>query len=340
LHYQILLALINGVPGHPHFGSNNYIRRLIERFRSPDANERSALAQLVLAIRSARPSAGAAILQMVLVCLSDYLEGLLSPYVVAPALEVVQRYSEEKPDAVLYLRHILPLLGSLHYISFHEAMQQIVRYFVFKLPQTAAPTMKAIIAKFPLTHSAKAVEFLRLLTAVLPRVPERVLHAEVKTIFMLYTRCFGLEQVKVAQAACSVFDTLELEKLLSGHARTLYSAIYPVLLQASKDSWSPNIVTCVDDVFKTLGRLNTTAFQEVVRQPGGKITRSEELPNWAGIARRASRVDTQFNLAEKLVEIQRVFAMPAPMPAPMTLQTTKPMGLGGSIARSGSPGLT
>jgi hypothetical protein len=269
---------------------------------------------------------------MILFCLCDYLEGVRSPHVVAPALEVLQRYCEEKPDAALYLRHILPLFGSMHYISFQGAMQQFVRHFVSKLPQTAVPTVKAIIAKFPLTCPAKAVEFLKLLTTVLPRVPERVLRADVKTIFMLYARCFGLAQVKVTQAACSIFDRVELEPLLIAHAKSLYPAIYPILSQATNNSWSTDIVTGVDEVFRTLARLNTAVFQEVVRQKGFTLAQSEELPKWAGIARRVSRIDMQFNLAEKLVEIQKVFAVPTPR----SLPATELLAVGKALVRSGS----
>jgi hypothetical protein len=332
IHYQVVLALITGVPNHKHFGDSQYIRRLIDRFESPDPNERGALARLIFAIRAARPVMSDAILQMVLVCLDDYLEGVRSPHVVEPALEIVQRYSEEKPDAALYTRHILPLLGSLHYVSFQGAMHQIVKHFVSKLPQTATPTMEAIMGKFPLTHSAKMVEFLRLLSSVLTRVPERELHANMKTIFLLYSRCFGLAQVKVAQAACSVFEKVELEPVLIDHAKILYLAIYPLLLQASRESWSNDIVACVEEVFKTLGRIDASVFQEVVRNKGMKLTRSEELSKWAGIARSASRVDKAFNLAEKLVEIQKAFAVPAYQ----SLRSTEATGLARPSMRIGS----
>jgi hypothetical protein len=83
-----MLVMVSALPDHDHFARVGYVLRLIGRFRSLDAAERASLAQLVLAVRNARPNLSERILRQVLFSVMDYIDRQQPPHVVGPALMV------------------------------------------------------------------------------------------------------------------------------------------------------------------------------------------------------------------------------------------------------------
>jgi hypothetical protein len=318
LNYQIMNAIILAFPEYPRFGGMPYIQSLIERFRCPDLNERSSLAYLLVAIQNSRPTLRAQILKLALDATIGYLDGQKSPFVVAPALTIVSQNFSDKPptpedpgDLPLYFRYILPLFGGLHYVGYQTQMSQIVDLMLKSVPlQTATPTMKAIMLRFPLTRSSKTIEFLRLLTIVLGKVPQRDIRAHMKPIFLLFARCAAMGQVKVTAAACPVWNKIELEPLIMDNAKFIFGLVYPILTAAQRDAWSQDISLKIEDVFRIFARIDSGVFQDLCRgrAPLPIDSSQDQLKTWAGIARTASKVDPQLNLSAKLFEIQKHFS--------------------------------
>jgi hypothetical protein len=321
LNYQILTAIVAGRPGDVYFSDLKYIKKLVWRFTSPDPVEGAALANLVNVIRKGASSLTPAILLLVLRTCIEYLEGCKPPYVVGPSLIVAHSiFSEDPPtrdnpvNSDLYCRYILPLFGALHYASYQSHIATIVELFVKCSPAVnATPTMKAIIKHFPVTRSAKSIEFLRLLTTVLARVPTADVHANMRSIFLLFANCLTLGHIKVASAACPVWNRIELEPFIMDNARAIYPIVFPIMQQGQREAWSNDIVSFIEEIFRILNRIDSLVFQELCRQkskqPAPQSPFQESLKNWATIARAASKADRHLNLGEKLVEIQKTFSM-------------------------------
>jgi hypothetical protein len=150
---------------------------LVDRFRVSDANERTAVADLLNAVRIVHPEMRNQLLRLALEAAVDYLDSQRSPHVVLPALVfATQCFTETPPtpantqDVPLCFRSVLPLLGALRFRSFQTQIAAIIELFVKNLPLvTGAATMRALLQRFPVTRSSEAIEFLRLLTVVLSK---------------------------------------------------------------------------------------------------------------------------------------------------------------------------
>jgi hypothetical protein len=192
-------------------------------------------------------------------------------------------------------------------------MSTIVELFVKGAPAVnATRTMKALMGHFPLTRSAKIIEFLRLLTSVLTRVPMADVHANMREIFLLFANCAALGHSKVVSASCPFWNRIELEPLIIDNAQAIYSLVFPILQQAQRDAWSNDIHNSIESIFKILSRIDSLVFRELCRQKPKQSSSHppshESLQSWASIARAASKTDRCVNLCEKLVEIQKAFA--------------------------------
>jgi hypothetical protein len=321
LHYQLLNRIVATFPGEPRFGEESYLRMVIERFRMPDVNERTALAALLTEICASRPAIRDRLLQLVLFAAVDSAERQRSPYVTCPALIVALHCFSNPPptpnnttDLPLYFEYILPLLGTLHYGSFKTQIGAIIELFVRGVPALAAnPTMQAMLSRFPQTRSAKAIEFIRLLTIVITKTPRSHIKANMRRIVLLYTRCMTLGQVKLAAMATIIWSRIEIESLIMDNARSVFPLLYPILRSAEHEAWCSDISASIEEVFRVFNCIDSSVFQDLCR---GKIapivstSLSEMMKTWASIARTAAKFDSELPLVEKMAEIQKEFSPP------------------------------
>jgi hypothetical protein len=318
LNYQILTGIATALPGGP-FANIEYIRRVVWRFRSPDLAERLALAQFALAVNAGAPALTRDLLFLCLTNCIDYLEQVNPPYAVAPCLIVVNGILSEDPptrenpaNVGLYKQYILPLLGGLHYLGYHTQFLQLFDLFVKGAPAvTATPTMKALMAHFPLTRSAKAIEFLRMLTRAVAAAPVQDVYANMRSMFLLFANCTALGQVKVAAAAAPIWNRIEIEPLIIDNTQFVFALVYPILQQAQRETWSNDIALSIEDIFRVLNRIDSLEFQALCRGKSKAAPQNptqDSLKNWAALARAASKADRNLSLGEKLVEIQKVFS--------------------------------
>jgi hypothetical protein len=173
--------------------------------------------------------------------------------------------------------------------------------------------MKAILGRFPQTRSNKAIDFLGLLTVVLTKVPNRDLKANMKPIFLLFARSLAMGQVKLAAAACPIWNRIELEPLIMDNAKFIFGLVYPIMTNAIKDTWTPDISQKIDEILRVMNRIDSAVFQDLCRGKRMAVGEApqDELKTWASIARTASKADRGLNLAEKLFEMQRHFSASA-----------------------------
>jgi hypothetical protein len=312
LNYQILLTLAKALPGHSALANVTHLKKLIAQFEFPDLTERTSLAQFILAIRAGAPPFTRDILRFILRSCLDYLNGGKSPWVVSPSLIIANAIFAENPQKNIsfYIKSILPLLGGIHYICYQMQLSPIIDLFLNNAPTiTSTPTLMALITHFPVTTSNKGMEFLRLITVVLTRIPSNDLRANLRPLFGLLTRCGSSGNIKIILASYPAWMRIDLEPTLVENTHELIKFVYPILLQAQRESWSPNIEGTIENIFRLLNRIDSFVFQEFCRQRANLQQLGESsLRNWAMVARMASRIDKTVNLGEKLAEIQKMFS--------------------------------
>jgi hypothetical protein len=268
LHYHVLKTIVLAAPATSHFAQISYARRVFGQFDAPDMNERSALAELLLAIGDTRPSLRGAIARLALDCTVDYIERQRSAYAVAPALIVAGEYLATAPlewAVPLYCRYILPLFGAVHYDTFHGQMARIVEFFHHAVPEVAAPvTIQALLLRFPNGCVKKSVEFLRLLSSAFQSCPIALPELWMMRALSLLARCLDSGHIKVAVAAAEIWGLHEIESVLRAKAREVLTLVYPLLLRAQK-SWTPSIVDAIGEVFMALHRASPVALREFAK---------------------------------------------------------------------------
>lgn len=212
----------------------------------------------------------------------------------------------------VYYKYILPLLGAVHFPVCAESMISIVDQFVKGNPKLVMPTIYELVRHFPITRSVKTITFLKMLTNAMTKINVRDFKKNMKLLFHLYVKCTVGPQVKVSDASLGVWHKIELEPLIMDNAKVIFPFVYPILSKGMRENWSQDVINNIDDIFQTMNRIDSFIFQELCRQKPSQnnaVTANDHLKTWAIIARAASKSDSKLNLATKLAEIQRVFAV-------------------------------
>lgn len=212
----------------------------------------------------------------------------------------------------VYLQYVLPLLGALHFPTCSDNMFSIVDQFVKGSPNLVMPTITELVRHFPITRSVKTITFLKMLTVSMTKMNVRDFKKNMKLLFHLFVKCTTGPQVKVSDASLGVWHKIELEPLIMDNAKILFPFVYPMLSKGMRENWSQDIISNIDDIFQTMNRIDSFIFQELCRQKQPQqatMNGNDHLKTWAVIARLAAKTDKTLNLATKLAEIQRVFAV-------------------------------
>jgi hypothetical protein len=319
IHYQIMTVLIQRIPTR--YATVAFAQRLVTRLLSNDIAEREAVAGLFKSIHQTNPDLSETIARMMTNIVVDYMEKLVSPIAVPPALVVFYGIvhentpSDENPRFVSeYLQKVLPLLSSQHYVSFQSQMRKVIQTFLYGAPRRCGmSTLKSILHYFPLTRCSKAIEFMELMSFALEVVSARELLPTVKAIALLLGRCAASCHTKLVEACYQVWNRVHFDSCVMDNAKAIYPLVYSTLAQAQGESWTPDITAAINRVFGLLARLDATTYQEMVRQKGVKpLPVHDARKCWAAIARQASKADSSINLSAKLPEIQRMFSVMGP----------------------------
>ena len=104
----------------------------------------------------------------------------------------------------VYLTYIIPLLGAVHFPICAESMSSIVDQFVKGNPKLVMPTITELVKHFPITRSAKAITFLKMLTNAMTKINVRDFKKNMKLLFHLFVKCTVGPQVKVSDASLGI----------------------------------------------------------------------------------------------------------------------------------------
>jgi hypothetical protein len=311
IQYQILNAIIISAPNEKRFANIGYIRRLIERFRLPDPKEGVSVAELVIAIGITHPQLRTSILRMILNCMADCLAGEKSPQVIAPSLIVVYHHllkwmpiEEDNQSVSLYFQYILPSITHSHFTTFSVQINQTIELFLNIHQDTAAPTMKALLSKFPVTGAKKAVEFLQLIALVIPHMSMSELSAQAARLFSVLANCAASGQTQIAAAALEVWNLPDLEMMVKEKPKLALKIAYPLLTLAQSECWSLSMAGQIDEILRILNRAKLSLSQARIPE-SGLDAHTASFASWGKIIRVVVARDSRVNLRDTLIELQR-----------------------------------
>ena len=289
------------------------VKLLFKRFEKFDINERNCVVEMLTQIYDNNRQMQKTILDQYCNVLTTYLDKGLLPYVLFPGVallyNIFKKCTDLTPYQKIYLNIIMPLLGSLHFLTCSDVFVGLVEQFVKAFPNLATQTILELVRHFPITKSDKAIPFLKMLTLSLTKVTVRDFRKYMKPLFLLFAKCTVGPHIKVSNASLQIWHKIELEPLIMDNAKIIFPYIYPILSQGMKETRSNDIINNIDDVFQTMNRIDTFIFQELCRQKQVlQQPASDFLKKWATIARSSAKSDKQLNLATKLAEIQRIFS--------------------------------
>jgi hypothetical protein len=299
MHYEIVTGFVNH--GYAERACKlEFVRALIARFYVPDANERSALGKLVIAICERKPELGEEVLKLVLNETAGYRNGYRSAFVVAPSLRVCGYFRSECVQTAFYPQYILPLIACRHYPLYHRELSHLALSFP---KETGFTTARYIIRCFPVAAPAKAVLLLDLLHRVLASMPTRMSHELLPRVARLTAACARGGHVALVQASRGLWDISELQGLFLNCSKIVFPLVYQTLSEAERESWSPAITTAIQETYRSFERIDRPTFTHIIRSLG----RSEPdggMPCWARVLRQAYHADPCFNLSMKFTELQ------------------------------------
>jgi hypothetical protein len=230
---------------------------------------------------------------------------------------ILQAYLKENPPVdstsdwvPIYRHYLLPMVSIHHFSLIQDTIPEIIQLFLNKCPkETASITWRSIFQSFPITNPSKTEIFLNLLTYALAKAPQREVWANMRIIFPFFARFSGWCQLKVCEAAFSVWNRIELEPLIIDNANVIFPLVYPILMQALKESWNPKLANEIELVLNTLDRIDSLVFQDLCRRKNAKVMTQdvEAQKNWSVIARYASQNDAGVDLARQLMSIQKYY---------------------------------
>ncbi|OHT00246.1 hypothetical protein TRFO_33121 [Tritrichomonas foetus] len=287
---------------------------LFRQFNKFDLNERNQIIDVINQLLEKDPKIVPDILKRCCNMISTYLDGATNPYVLVPTVSLItaifKKASDVTPYESIYLNNILPLLGAIHFPTCAENMVQIVEQFVKAKQDLVMPTITELVRHFPRTRSVKTISFLKMLTISMTKMNTRSFRKSMKQLFHLFVKCTVGPQIKVSDASLSIWHKIELEPLIMDNARVIFPFVYPILSKGMREVWSQDIINNIDDIFQTMNRIDSFIFQELCRQKQPQaVPTNDHLKTWATIARSAAKTDRGLNLATKLAEIQRIFAV-------------------------------
>ncbi|OHS92850.1 hypothetical protein TRFO_12206 [Tritrichomonas foetus] len=301
---------------------------LLKQFAKFDLNERTTVSNIILDIYDSNPSLQNDIMKRVCNILTTYLDKGTGPYVLNPCITFLSNVFKKSADLSkyepIYNTIILPLLGAVHFQTCSELMVGIVEQFVKAFPNLAMPTISELVRHFPITKSVKTIAFLKMLTTSMTKINTRDFRKNMKQLFNLFVQCTTGPQIKVSDASLGIWHKIELEPLIMDNAKIIFPFVYPILSKGMRENWSSDIINNIDDVFQTMNRIDSFIFQELCRQKQpGPPPSNEKLKTWATIARGAAKTDKGLNLATKLAEIQRIFAVQSLQPIGQVPRTNR-----------------
>ena len=110
---------------------------------------------------------------------------------------------------------------------------------------------------------------------------------------------------KLSEAALAMWDSMELQAIIGIFAKQVFPLVVPALLKVSKEHWSEAVRRIASKgmsfVMKTDPKFNAEAIASL------KALDKEEQNKWITIAKAAVASESQFDLNEKLAEIDAVF---------------------------------
>jgi hypothetical protein len=197
----------------------------------------------------------------------------------------------------------LPLAGGYGFTTFSAEFGRIVELFVNIVRETAAPTLHALLAKFPISSLRKTVEFLRLMPTVISHLSFHNLTAEASRLFSVLANCASTGQTEVVSAALEVWQMPDLEALMKETPKIAVGIAYPLLSKAQSECYSPAGASLIGEMLQILSRANRRSREQMHEMAFDASPAA--LVAWAKVVKVATAQNSEFNLQEIMRDLQR-----------------------------------
>jgi hypothetical protein len=175
------------------------------------------------------------------------------------------------------------------------------------------------------------VEFLRLMTFVIPQLSLRDLAAQAPRLFSVLGNCANTGQMEIVSAALEVWKIPEVEEVMKEKPTVAVGIAYPLLSQAQSECWSPAGVSSISEMLRILGRVTPRSRpQEMIADAS-----PASLAAWAKVMRAATTHNGGTDIQEAMMDLQRWF-----LASRSSVSLKKMNGQGPGPVRAGSQPVT
>ena len=305
--YDILLQMLRI---YPQYFSLEFVDRILYMLNSSDANERTRMKFFVGGFCMQQPTCREQMTIRMIKMIIDHQNGVIPPFAIGSVLEILlEMFNWEGQNrdlnSVVFCRYIAPLVADTYLTFFMKELASACEYFMRAAQKHVNVVVDAIIKYWPRTKLSKQVFLLNILTSAIPHLSQRDFAQRISKICPIYAECLLSPSSKLSEAALAMWDSMELQAIIGIFAKQVFPLVVPALLKVSKEHWSESVrrtaAKGMSFVMKTDPKFNAEAIASL------KALDKEEQNKWITIAKAAVASESQFDLNEKLAEIDAVF---------------------------------
>merc|ERR1711936_215122 len=252
--YQAALKILE----HPYFHpsilkeviNKDFITNIFKLFSSPDPRERDFL-NLRSFIRSSMK-------HIFLTIIHDQID----MFGVTELLEVTGAIIKGlavplKPEHLQLLQKVLiPLLSAPGYLSFSAQLSYCLVTLISKDPSVAVPAVKGLIRHWPHTDSARQVQVLSQMEALLPVIPREQFLAVQTEFYNRVGQSVASQHFQVSERALHMWSN----KIFTEHIRDSITAtlplLYPYIYRCKQHHWNEKVIQLSEEVLEIMDNID------------------------------------------------------------------------------------
>ncbi|OHT00526.1 hypothetical protein TRFO_32762 [Tritrichomonas foetus] len=331
--YQILNRLVLCIPCSPLFNID-LLKEFIPIFDTPDSNERGLIVQFFTNLLNNNFNPAIHLLSFLERALIDHIsdDDDRPPFRISTILPIVHLIFNLSPNQLpifsrVFSKAIVPLLADRYMTSFVNPLQRLIEFFVEDNAVHAKQVVHQILKTWPKMKSTKQSYFMNILNDTLPRMNYREIVKCVEKVFII--NGYGLTSLheKVALASLSMWNRLEIERIIAGNTKAIMPIALPALAKTVSAHWSQQVRQTAKMTLSMLAKYDNRLAQEYLNM--GNLTQAvnngKSGRTWASIVKQAQANDKSINVSQKINEIINSFGLPTEDKTALTSARSAPI---------------
>jgi hypothetical protein len=245
--------------------------------------------------------------------LVDHREGIIPPFGVASILEILlelfqRRRQEVAVQNVIFKDHLLPLISNRYFSFFVRKFNCILESFHAADPVNGALFIDSVSLCWPRTHLSKQIHLLTIVASIIPHLSRRDFVSRLSTLFRLYSELSCSASSKIAEVALSLWDSLEIQALVTIYGQKVFPLVVPSLIIAAKEHWCGTVQLAANRALTFVSRVDHRAIPDATF----RIMSIDRISPWTIVATEAARRDSLIKLPVVLEEIRKLRCLGSP----------------------------